>query len=262
MASSTDSPGPLTKTVEDAAIVTKVISGHDPFDATTSPTAVPDYKPSKLSKKLRIGIPKEYLEVLQPETKKVLLKSLKVLEDLGHSLEETSLIHPKYSIGVYTIVQRSEVSSNLARYDGIRYGQPRSFFGQEAKRRIMLGTYALSSGYHDKYYLKAQKIRTLIINDFNAAFSKFDLLFNPASPGPALQVGASANEPMFGEMQDILVEPSSIAGLTGISVPGGFIDGLPVSFGLIGPQGSEGLVLNAGYEFQQHSTFHTQKPKL
>ena len=243
MASSTDSPGPLTRTVTDAALITQVMAGVDPYDATTSPIAV-NTRISSVNK-LKIGLPKEYLEVMQPAARDLVLKAAQKMRDLGHGVEEMSLLHPKYSIGVYTIIQRSEVSSNLARFDGIRYGHDRSFFGPEAKRRVMLGTYALSSGYYDQYYAKAQKVRSLIIADFQSAFQKFDLLINPASPGPALKVGATAADPMFGENQDILVEPSSIAGLTGISVPCGLINGLPISFGFIGPQFSESLVLSA-----------------
>lgn len=264
MASSTDSPGPLTKSVEDAAYLTQIIAGCDPFDATSSAKPVPDYfKDLKhKTKNLRIGLPKEHLEVMEPEAKKLILSAAQKLEELGHLVEETSLIHPKYSIGVYTIVQRSEVSSNLARYDGIRYGHERSRFGQEAKRRIMLGTYALSSGYYDQYYTKAQKVRTLIIKDFAKAFKKYDLLIDPASPGPALELGASAADPMFGENQDILVEPSSIAGLTGISIPSGFVNSLPVGIGLIGPQFSEGKVLQAASSYQQATTWHHDRPSL
>ncbi len=250
MASSTDSPGPLTKTVADAALLTRIIAGSDPYDATTSNVEIPDYTQLTSDKKLRIGLPKEYLEVMEPKAQELVLAAAKKMEKLGHEVVEMSLIHPKYSIGVYTIVQRGEVSSNLARYDGIRYGQDRSVFGDEAKRRIMLGTFALSSGYHDQYYTKAQKVRTLIINDFKKAFEKFDLLIDPASPGPALALGATAEDPMFGENQDILVEPSSIAGLPGISVPCGNVGDLPISFGFIGPQFSESLILQAAHQYE------------
>jgi len=252
MASSTDSPGPLTKSVADSALLTQIIAGHDPYDATTSPLPTPDYHRhlQQPLKHLKIGLPKEYLEVMQPQSRDLVLQAVKKMASLGHTIEETSLIHPKYSIGVYTIIQRSEVSSNLARYDGIRYGLDRSHFSDEAKRRIMLGTYALSSGYYDQYYTRAQKVRTLIIQDFHSSFQKYDLLIDPASPGPALKLGAAANDPMFGEMQDILVEPSSIAGLTGISLSCGQINGLPVSFGLIGPQFSESLVLQAAHAYE------------
>ncbi len=264
MASSTDSPGPLAKTAADAALVLQIIAGLDPYDATSSPRPVPDFFNNlKIKiKNLRIGLPWEYLEVMQPDTRRLVEKAADEFIRMGHQVESISLIHPKYSIGVYTVVQRSEVSSNLARYDGLRFGSPRSGFGEEAKRRIMLGTYTLSSGYYDQYYNQAQKVRTLIVDDFTRAFEKYDLIINPASPGPALKVNATLNEPMFGEMQDILVEPSSIAGLPGFSVPCGFIDGLPVSFGLIGPQFSEALVLSAARNYQQATQWHHAKPRL
>ncbi|KKU92714.1 glutaminyl-tRNA synthase (glutamine-hydrolyzing) subunit A [Candidatus Amesbacteria bacterium RIFCSPLOWO2_02_FULL_48_11] len=264
MASSTDSPGPITKNVTDSAFLSQVIAGNDPFDATTSPIPVPNYyQNSKLKfKKFKIGLPREYMQVMQPAALPLITTAVNQLESLGHVVEEISLIHPKYSIGVYTLVQRSEVSSNLARYDGIRYGYGRSAFSAEAKRRIMLGTYALSSGYYDKYYQKAQKVRSLIIQDFSAAFSQVDLIIDPPSPGPALPVGATVDQAMFGEMQDILVEPSSIAGLTGISVPCGFIGGLPLGFGLIGPQFAESRVFQVAHQYQQVTQWHEQKPTL
>ncbi len=264
MASSTDSPGPLTKTVGDSALITQIIAGPDPFDATTSPLPVGDYSNFKFPiSNLKIGVAKEYLvEQMRPEVKKVILDAVKKFEELGAQVEEVSLLPPKYSIGVYTIIQRSEVSSNLARYDGIRYGHDRSFFGDEAKRRIMLGTYSLSSGYYDQYYSKAQKVRTLIIKDFEKTFSKFDLIIGPTSPGSALKVGASIDSPMFGELEDMLLEPSSIAGLTSISVPCGFIDGLPIGLQIIGPQFAEELVLQAAHSYQQATDWHVQKPQL
>ena len=261
MASSTDSPGPITKTVEDAAILAQIIAGHDPFDATSSPLPVGDYisKLKTQNSKLKIGLAKEYLV---GQSKSVVSQAAEKLKELGHEVSEISLLDPKYSIGVYTIVQRSEVSSNLARYDGIRYGHDRSFFGDEAKRRIMLGTYALSSGYYDQYYTKAQKVRTLIIKDFEEAFKKFDLIIGPTSPGPALKVGASIDSPMFGELEDMLLEPSSIAGLTSISVPCGFVDGLPIGLQITGPQFAEKLVSQAAFSYQQKTTWHVQKPQL
>jgi len=265
MASSTDSPGPMTKTVADSALMLSVIAGQDPFDATSSPEPVLDYVKNMKTltkRKFAIGFPKEYLEVLEPEIKPLIIAAIEKLEALGHSVKETSLIHPKYSIGVYTILQRSEVSSNLARFDGIRFGKDRTAFGQEAKRRIMLGTYTLSVGLYDQYYRKAQQVRTLIINDFNRAFSQFDLIINPPTPGPALKIGATRNQPMFGELQDILAEPSSIAGLPGISLPCGFVNGLPVGFGLIAPQFHEPDILAVSHAFQQTTDYHLQKPIL
>ncbi len=263
MASSTDSPGPITKSIEDAAALTEIIAGKDPYDGTTSAQVVPSLLTNtKHFKPLIIGLPMEYLEVMQPESQSLIKDAIKVLEKLGHKIRQISLIHPKYAIGVYTIIQRSEVSSNLSRYDGIRFGHSRSEFGEEAKRRIMLGTYSLSSGYYDQYYAKAQKVRTLIINDFQKAFSECDLIIDPPSPGPALKVGATADEPMFGEMQDILVEPSSVAGLTGSSLPCGFVNGLPLGFGLIGPQFKEDLVIQVSYQYQQTTKWHEQHPSL
>lgn len=260
MASSTDSPGPITKTVEDAALLAQIIAGQDPYDATSSPKPVPNLALStKHLAPLRIGLAKEYLV---GQSRPAVLEAAKQFEKLGAKVEEISLLDPKYSIGVYTIVQRSEVSSNLARYDGIRYGHDRSFFGDEAKRRIMLGTYALSSGYYDQYYNKAQKVRTLIIKDFDQAFKNFDLIIGPTSPGPALKVGASIDSPMFGELQDMLLEPSSIAGLASISVPCGFVDGLPIGLQITGPQFAEQLVLQAAFSYQQATDWHVRKPQL
>jgi aspartyl-tRNA(Asn)/glutamyl-tRNA(Gln) amidotransferase subunit A len=263
MASSTDSPGPITKTVADAALLTKIISGQDPYDATTSPTPVPDYLPADLSLHgLKLGLPREYMAAIQSDAKPILDLSLKVLAKLGAEIVDISLIDPKYSIGVYTVVQRSEVSSNLARFDGVRYGQNRGFFGREAKRRIMLGTYSLSSGYYDQYYAKAQKVRSLIIKDFQAAFTKVDAIICPPSPGPALKLGASANDPMFGERQDMLVEPSSIAGLPGISIPCGFVGALPLGVGFISPQFSESLLFKIAAAFEAATTWHNDRPSF
>lgn len=264
MASSTDSPGPLTKNVADASVLTQIISGQDPFDATTSSRPVTDIDPSKINVSgLKIGIAKDYLlDNMLADVKQLILKAADEFALLGAKISEVSLIDPKYSIGVYTIVQRSEVSSNLARFDGIRYGHGRDKFGDEAKRRIMLGTYALSSGYYDEYYSKAQKVRTLIINDFKRAFSQVDLILGPTSPGPALKVGASRDQPMFGEMEDVLVEPSSIAGLTGISLPCGFVDKLPIGLQIIGPQFGESQVLSAALAYQLATNWHHERPSL
>ncbi len=264
MASSTDSPGPLVKAAEDATILTKIISGQDPFDATSSPRSVTEIDPSTVDVSgLRIGIAKDYLlENMRSDVKQLIRAAADQFSKLGAKISEVSLIDPKYSIGVYTIVQRSEVSSNLARFDGIRYGHGRERFGDEAKRRIMLGTYALSSGYYDQYYSKAQKVRTLIIDDFKRAFSQVDLILGPTSPGPALKVGASKDQPMFGEMEDVLVEPSSIAGLTGISIPCGFVDKLPIGLQIIGPQFGESQVLSAALAYQRATAWQHERPSL
>lgn len=249
MASSTDSPGPITKNAIDAKIIYDVIKGKDKYDATT--ISNPNVQIPNPNKKLKIGLAKEYLlKDMREDVKELILKAADKFKQMGHEVVEISLLDPKYSVGVYTIIQRAEVSSNLARFDGIRYGKDRTFFGSESKRRIMLGTYVLSSGYYDQYYNKAQKVRSLIIKDFEKAFQNVDLVIGPTSPGPALSIGASLNQPMFGEMEDRLAEPSSIAGLTGISIPCGLVDNLPIGLQIIGPQNSDDLVLFTAAEYQ------------
>lgn len=220
MASSTDSPGPMTKTVEDSAILLNAIAGHDPLDATTSPQATPDFTASlqKPIKDMRIGYIYHNLAEFE-ETKSRFEEQLKVLEHLGATVEQAPTFDPHYAIGVYTIVQRGEVSSNLARYTGIRYGGDRSHFGDEAKRRIMLGTYTLSKGYAEQYYTHANKVRTLFMRDFQELFERYDALVSLSSPGFAKKRGASEGQAMFGELEDMLLEPSSICGLPGVSVP-------------------------------------------
>lgn len=265
MASSLDSPGPITKRVEDAAMILQILAGKDDFDATTSPKPVDDYI-ATLGNDIagtKIGIADEYFDGVTDQVREKVLEAIKVVEKLGAKIIKIKLFPPKYTIAVYTILQRAEVSSNLARYDGIRYGNNRSFFADEAKRRIMLGTYALSAGYYDQYYNKAQKVRTVIVNDFNKAFKEVDVILAPTNPWTALPLGASKDNPMYGEMADALVEPSSIAGLPGINVPCGLSNvGLPVGFQLIGPQFSESLILNIAYQYEQEIQFYKNKPNL
>lgn len=266
MASSLDCPGPLTKTVEDAALLLQVLAGYDLQDATTSPKPVPNYSANidKGVDKLTIGVPEEYFS--SAVDKEVILKvsqALKVLEKKGARLKKLSLFDPKYAIAVYTILQRSEVSSNLGRYDGIRYGEKREKFGEEAKKRIMLGTYCLSAGYYEAYYLKAQKLRTLILENFLKAFKETDLIIGPTSPSTALPLGSSKNHPMFGEAADMLVESSTIAGLPGLNIPCGFSNkGLPVGMQIIGPQFSEELLFQIGYAYEQATEWHKIKLAL
>jgi len=265
MASSLDSPGPIVKTVEDAAIVLQVLAGKDELDATSSPTQVSHYfKDLKKSMKgIRIGVPKEYfLKETQRGINRNVKMALKVLERLRGKIREISLLDPHFAIAVYTILQRSEVSSNLARYDGIRYGNSRWAFNEENKKRIMLGAYALSAGYYEAYYLQAQKIRTLIVKGFEKVFKEIDVIVVPTSPSIALPVGSSQKDPMFGEVQDILVEPSSIAGLPGLNVLCGFVNGLPVGMQIIGPQFSEELILRVGYAYEQVTEWHKRKPEI
>src|SRR3989344_4545071 len=253
MASSTDSPGPLTKTVWDAAFILNIISGKDEFDATSTDIDVSDFTRSvgRTETKLKIGIAKSYfVKGMDEGVKSKVLEAVGVLKKEGYSVKEVDLLDPKYSVAVYTIIQRSEVSSNLARFDGIRYGFDRSSFGFEAKKRIMLGTYTLSAGYYDQFYAKAQKVRTLSIEIFKRAFSEVDVIVGPISPCTALKEGATKDNAMFGEIQDMLLEPSSMAGITGISVPCGFSNGLPVGFGIMADKFNEEKVLNlaASYE--------------
>lgn len=262
MASSTDSPGPIGKSIWDCSYVLKVIAGNDPHDSTTVSNFVPDYLNTNYQK-LRIGIPKSYFEIeMDPE---VLAKTYQFIDDLkslGCEFVEIDLISPKYSIGVYTIIQRSEVSSNLARLDGIRYGNDRNSFGFEAKKRMLLGAEVLSSGYHDKYYTKAQKVRTLIINDFEKAFENVDLIISPTMPITALKFGESEKNPLFGEMMDILHEGSAVSGLCAISMPIGEVSGLPVGGQLIAPRLNEEKLSFIGMKYQENFSHHTKIKEL
>lgn len=265
MGSSLDSPGPITKTVEDSALILQILAGQDPHDATTSPSTVPDYLTAmkKDIKGLKIGISEDYFEGVNDEVKAQVEKELKVFEQLGAQIKNIKLFHPKYAIALYTILQRAEVSSNLARYDGIRYGNDRSYFGDEAKRRVMLGTYTLSAGYYDQYYNKALKVRTVIIEDFKKAFKDVDVIIGPTSPTTSLKIGASEDQAMFGELSDVLVEPSSIAGLSGINVPCGFdSNSLPIGMQIIGPQFAEEVVINAAYKYEQATNWHERRPNI
>jgi aspartyl-tRNA(Asn)/glutamyl-tRNA(Gln) amidotransferase subunit A len=266
MASSTDSPGVLAKTVEDSAYVLKVIAGKDPNDATSSQLPGDDYtlglRKNNINK-LKIGKPKSYFNLdLEKGVKEKIEEAIEEYKKLGARIIEIDLLNPKYSIAVYTILQRSEVSSNLARYDGIRYGNDRSNFGFEAKKRVMLGTYTLSAGYYDAYYSKAQKVRTVIVEDFNKAFSDVDLIIGPVVPCVAMNFGESEKSSMFGESADLLNEPSAIAGLCAINLPCGFLNKLPVGVQLIGPMGKEELLLSTAYKYQQVTNYHKERPKL
>ena len=269
MASSLDAVGPMGKTVEDVAIIAEAMAGHDPKDATTVADAVPAYSKEleNGAKKLRIGIPDEYLKVegVQPEVIDNFEASIKKLEALGHTIEPVSLPHTKYGIAVYYILVPSEVSSNLARLDGIRYGSQsehesleqaythsrRDGFPEEVKRRMMIGTYALSAGYYDAYYRKAQKVRTLICRDFTNAFSQVDLIVTPTSPFPAFKIGEKADDPLAMYLADALVCPSAIAGIPGLSVPSGITkDGLPLGLQILGPRMEDLRVLQLGHQFE------------
>jgi aspartyl-tRNA(Asn)/glutamyl-tRNA(Gln) amidotransferase subunit A len=260
MASSTDSPGPITKTVEDSAILLNHIAGHDPYDGTSSSQAVPDFtkalNPS--IKGMKIGL--TYMDIPGLEhLKPYYEQAAKELECLGAIVEPVKAMDPNYAISVYTIVQRGEVSSNLARYDGIRFGHDRTSFGAEAKRRIMLGTYTLAKGYAEQYYNLAQKVRTLFLEDYNRLFSKYDVLISPTSPGFAKKIGASEGAAMFGELEDMLLEASSITGMPGINVPCYHDQKTNLFLGLniIAPMWREDLCINVGYAYEQATKWNT-----
>ena len=257
MGSSFDCPGPLTQTVEDSAYILKIIAGRDQFDATSSDEKVPDYESQMKEKKTyTIGIPEEYFEGLDKDVERKVNDSIEIFKKMGHSVKKVSLLSPKYSISVYTILQRSEVSSNLGRYDGIRYGNDRITFGQEAKRRIMLGTYTLSHGYYDAFYKKAQKIKTLIIQDLQKVFKEVDLIMAAPTPITALKLGEFEKYPFFGETMDVLNEAAAVAGTPAISVPCGLdSNGLPVRLQIMGNYVDEGKILNAAFQFEQETNF-------
>ncbi|MBI5122868.1 Asp-tRNA(Asn)/Glu-tRNA(Gln) amidotransferase subunit GatA [Candidatus Roizmanbacteria bacterium] len=265
MGSSLDSPGPMGKTVEDCAFLLSYIAGKDPYDSTTSSKPVLDYTKNlkKGVKGMKIGICYiDHPKIKGTPIAKAVEEAGKLFEKQGakvdllettSELREGKVLSHEHAIGVYTVVQRSEVSSNLARYDGIRYGNGRETFGREAKNRMMLGTFTLSKGYSNKYYLLAQKIRSLYIKNFQNLFSRYDLLISSPSPSFALSIGSLGNDPMFGELQDMLVEPSSLAGICGISVPC-FRDektNLYLGLNIMGNYFQEEKVLQAAYAFEQ-----------
>lgn len=257
MGSSLDSPGPLTLNVKDAAYILSIIAGKDNLDATSSNKPVTDYvKALEEKRKFTIGIPNQYFDGVNEEVKEKVIAAIKIFEKMGHKIKKIALLHPKYAISVYTIIQRAEVSSNLARYDGIRFGKGRNFFGSEAKRRIMLGNYTLSYGYYGAYYKKAQKVRTLIINDFKKVFKEVDIIASPAMPITAMRLGESEKYPFFGELMDKLSEPSAVAGLTAMSFPVGLDrNHLPIGIQLIGNYFQEENLLNLAYQFEKETDF-------
>ena len=287
MGSSLDSPGVMANSAKDAALLASVISGRDEKDSTTSSSAVPDYAANLNGniKGLRIGIPKEYfVEGIEPGVRSRIMEALDVLKSLGAELVDVTLPTTKYGSLVYAIICPSEVSSNLARYDGIRYGHTTSVakdllevyeksraegFGDEAKRRIMTGTYVLSAGYYDAYYKRAQKVRRLLVNEFMEMFKKVDILVCPSNPGVAQKLGHAADDPLFGYIVDQLHIPSSLAGLSGIAFPCGMAQApddpsmeLPVGIQAIGPQLGEQQVFNLAYAFQQATDFHKKHPGI
>ena len=279
-ASSLDQIGPITKDVTDCALVLQAIAGHDPRDSNSIPYDVPDYSRSLTGemKGLRVGVPKEYfVEGMEAGVKESLQAAIQVLEDLGASVEEVSLPSTPYALACYYILALSEASANLARYDGVKYGfsyqdadsmwdameKTRQYgFGAEVKRRIMLGAYALSAGYYDAYYLKAQKVRTLLLREFEEAFKSFDALVTPTSPTVAFRLGEKTEDPVQMYLSDVYTVPINVVGVPSISIPCGMSDGLPVGMQLIGAPLSEDALLRIAYAYEQATGWHKQKPQL
>ena len=279
-ASSLDQIGPFTKDVEDCALVLNAIAGHDKKDSTSLSVSKVDYRESlhKDIKDMRIGIPKEYFgKGIEPAIREKVMEAVTVFEQLGAKIEETSLPYSEHALPVYYIEASAEASANLARYDGIRYGyRTENFndlndlfvnsrsegFGAEVKRRIMLGTYALSSGYYDAYYKKALQVRTLIKRDFDRVFEKYDILLSPTSPCTAFKIGEKLDDPLAMYMSDICTVPVNIAGIPALSMPCGLVDGLPVGLQIIGPALGEEKLIRAAHAYENASGFKNLKSGL
>ncbi|HEL2309762.1 TPA: Asp-tRNA(Asn)/Glu-tRNA(Gln) amidotransferase subunit GatA [Streptococcus suis] len=278
--SSLDQIGPFSQTVKENAQLLNVISGHDVKDATSTINEIADFT-SKIGqdiKGMKIALPKEYMgEGIDPQVKETILKATKHLESLGAIIEEVSLPHSKYGVAVYYIIASSEASSNLQRFDGIRYGfraedatnldeiyvKTRSQgFGEEVKRRIMLGTFSLSSGYYDAYFKKAGQVRTLIIQDFEKVFADYDLILGPTAPTVAFGLDTLNHDPVAMYLADLLTIPVNLAGLPGLSIPAGFVEGLPVGLQLIGPKYSEETIYQVAAAFEATTDYHKQQPVI
>ncbi len=281
-ASSLDQIGVLTKNVTDAALLLGVIAGHDPRDSTSMDVPVPDYNGGLQGDNglegTRVGVPKEYfIEGMQPEVEMAVRAAVDQLADLGAEIIEVSLPHTDYALPVYYLIAPAEASANLARYDGVRYGlrvdgdgligmykaSRGQGFGPEVKRRIMLGTYALSAGYYDAYYLKAQKARTLIKADFDATFEQVDVIVTPTSPTTAFRIGEKTDDPLQMYLSDVFTLSMNLAGICGLSLPCGFdTDGLPIGMQVMGPAFGEEAVLRVAHAYEQATEWHTRRPPL
>jgi len=281
-ASSLDQIGPLTKTVADSALMLQAIAGHDPDDSTSVPDEVPDYMAALGTdiRGLKVGIPTAYFEMegLDPEVAAAVNTAVDTLKSLGAETVPVELPHTEYGVAAYYLIAPSEASSNLARYDGVKYGlrddqqteliqmyrHTRSKgFGREVQRRILLGTYALSAGYYDAYYGKASQIRTLIMNDFKTAFEKCDVIASPVSPTPATRIGAHAGDPLAMYLSDIYTLSTNLAGIPGISVPCGRSKaGLPIGLQLLAGHFQEGVLLRTAHHFEQATDFHKARPTI
>jgi aspartyl-tRNA(Asn)/glutamyl-tRNA(Gln) amidotransferase subunit A len=281
-ASSLDQIGPLAKTTRDAALLLNHLCGHDELDSTSVKEAVPDFTAGLDSgvAGMRIGLPREYfIEGTDAEVKAAVDTAVQQLESLGAEIVEVSLPHTEYAIATYYILATAEASANLARFDSIRYGHRTSQklgllenykqsreegFGDEVKRRIILGTYVLSSGYHDAYYTKAQRARTLIRQDFTAAFEKVDIIASPVSPTPAFKLGEKSSDPLQMYLADIFTIATNLAGICGLSVPCGFTADpkLPIGLQLLGPSYGEHAILKAAHAYEQSTGWHKERPVL
>ena len=280
-ASSLDQIGPITKDVTDAALLMNVISGHDPKDSTSADIASPDYTKAlkRDMKGLKVGLPKEYfIDGMDPQVEKAVRDAVRTLEGLGAKVVEVSLPHTNYAVAVYYILATSEASSNLARYDGVKYGvraegakdlldlymRSRSQgFGPEVKRRIMLGTYALSAGYYDAYYKKGQQVRTLIKRDFDEAFKSCDVIATPTAPTAAFKIGEKSSDPLQMYLSDIFTISVNLAGIPGLSLPCGFTsDNLPIGLQLLGRHFDEDSILRAAFAYEQATEWHKKRAKL
>lgn len=277
-ASSLDQAGPLARTAEDCALLLQGMAGFDAKDSTSVDEPVPDYSATLNDslKGLRIGLPKEYFSAgLDPRIAELIQASVKELEKLGAVVKEISLPNMQHAIPAYYVIAPAEASSNLSRFDGVRFGyrceDPKDLtdlykrsraegFGAEVQRRIMVGAYALSAGYYDAYYLQAQKIRRLIKNDFMTAFQDVDLILGPTTPNPAWKIGAKNNDPVAAYLEDVYTITANLAGLPGISMPAGFVDGLPVGVQLLAPYFQEGRLLNVAHQYQLNTDWHTRTP--
>lgn len=279
-ASSLDQIGPFTRDVTDMANMLNVICGHDPMDSTSANIQLPDFNQFLVNdiKNLKIGVPREYMaDGIDSQVKERIRQAIEKLTELGAYVEETSMPHTEYAMPAYYLIATAEASSNLARYDGVRYGKrvedaqdvvdmymrSRSQgFGDEVKRRIMLGTYSLSAGYYDAYYLKALKVRTLIKQDFDRAFEKYDVLLSPTAPTNAWKIGEMVNDPIQMYLQDVCTIPVNLAGIPAISIPCGLVNNLPVGLQLMGKAFAEGTLLRVAYTFEQNTNFADLRPEL
>ncbi len=280
-ASSLDQVGPITKDVTDCAIMMNAISGYDPFDSTSVNIDVPDYKEFLRNdiKGMKIGVPDEYfIEGMDPDVERAIEEAIRILERLGAKIVRISLPHTKYAVAVYYIICTAEASSNLARYDGVKYGfRKKGYkdlmdmyfktraegFGQEVKRRIILGTYVLSAGYYEAYYKKASQVRTLMRRDFDEAFRNVEVIVTPTTPTPAFKIGEKVKDPLQMYLSDIYTIPVNLTGIPAISIPCGFSrENLPIGLQIMGNHFEEGKILRVAYTFEQNTDFHLKKPNL